>query len=760
MSEEHCGDRPPKHPRKDPVTGGGAAAGGSDDEEGTAVRRAGGAERRRGAGISPPPVAPDQPQRVSLDPEQDFSDRPVADEGDGFFPRQFYANPFYRKDLSDYFPDRWRPGSDYEISLKATKELFETAQEIPGMLSGRSPVHPFLEVGGGLRVQVPLPETMAELKELCDVVLRKSHDNWRLTEAGFTKGSHLPELSKCFDIGDGKRLKNLREHPDVSFRYWQNTKRGLLLWDDPAGKAGINSQKCPDLICLIGSIIYQRSDMISYGGARGRYPAHVVRRLLDGHAYENENRARSIFAFVVDQEDGYPYGYYHGVVTKSEVNLTDFSRDGKETKVTVPSILLNYTFSVDYCDRETVKTTMAMRAALTAYVSKYVTGLPTHYHYMAVHTDKCAAAISTGGQLSQEVSQIGRSIHKAIADTCFEMINRRGDVEPVKEEFLCDPEYNGIVLVDPSTVPPFDVGEEVASRGNPFYDTIYPTYYDLVRRKTGLDINEVLGIGTRGEGPQDGAPQGAGPQGEARRKVLKIVNGKIDFEKVPERSEGTSPLMSLRQICQKYGVGKDNMLNWFSQDDCLSYKRPKKGKETSSLIKRTGESEFDFTVASLFEINGLDCHKCFNDEQSLLERSDDRPGDKLGDILGDRKAEFLQDVARTVQYWAKLGNSSNLYWTRRGASYRLSPEVVVPRLTDYGFFLIGELSMRSDLDILANDYLRQLRVDVLPKAEAPAVVFRQHGRDQSFAQIGGSFDNIMMTAEIIRVAELDRRKRD
>ncbi len=128
----------------------------------------------------------------------------VADSGDDFFPKQYFANPFIKDrgnnyTLDDFFPTNWKAVTPYEKRLyKTAKDLLEnTNNEVSKewmnkVVSGINPLHPFLEVGGALRTQVPLPMDMKELFSLIDIILNKNPDNidqWKMPDTGL-KGAY------------------------------------------------------------------------------------------------------------------------------------------------------------------------------------------------------------------------------------------------------------------------------------------------------------------------------------------------------------------------------------------------------------------------------------------------------------------------------------------------------------------------------------------------------------------------------------------
>ncbi len=308
----------------------------------------------------------------------------LADAGDNFFPSQYFANPFNQPlnnaKKSMFFPLNWQASTNYEKKLVAVAEDFikntnkeVSAHSMKEVMSGLNPLHPFLEVGGALRTQVPLPMSMEELYSLVDIILNNNKNNtdaWKMPKDGFK----TTDIKTAIRVDEGKAILP-----------WsgENKKidRSILVWDDVAGSAGINTEDtAPNFFKLLGSIIFQRCDEIAYN-ARGRYGAHVLRRLIDGHAYPNKDKSRTVVAFAYDRKTGFPYGYYAGLLSNTDTELSSCVPGSKENNIelsaTVPSVLLNYTFCKDAPDGEYGRrTTWLMTSHLLAYSSKYFSGLP------------------------------------------------------------------------------------------------------------------------------------------------------------------------------------------------------------------------------------------------------------------------------------------------------------------------------------------------------------------------------------------------
>ncbi|MCG8494098.1 MAG: hypothetical protein MI743_20985 [Sneathiellales bacterium] len=602
------------------------------------------------------------------------SGKKLADEGDALYPKQYYANPYYAedgvfnpKDLALFFPKKWwgeYPVNEvknlhgYREKLVNVAIKFLTNPDIEHMLSGKSPIHPFLEVGGALRVQVPLPDTVEEFYILTSAVLDKENENnfdqWQFPEQGFSvEKDNLPETAFPFLLS--QQEKNQEAARDAKLTNLNNGEkreisRHLLLWDDMAGAKGINKTNCcPNLLKLLCSIIYQKCDMLAYGGSRGRYGPAVVRRLIDGFAYrpklaEGEAPKRVLTAFAFDQT-GMPYGFYSGVVLIPKSKLELPPKLGP-VEVRIPALLLNYTFVADDQSRSAGKTTGLLVDFMLAYTANYVTGLPPLYHMLTIHTDKCMAAKSAEKLMDNKTSdKSARSLYNSVATDVWKTINNNNRYHFDYPECL---KFTSLMQVDQSTVPYMDEGEEVPMPEDRFYKAIYPGYVKLIEDNCGDENNK--------------------------------------YEISEELKHGclNADDSDLAAIAKKYGIEVHEILKALKADASLVYRDHLSNNLSNPVLEGT-----ELRIHNLFRVNKADA---FDDLKLAISPN-------TGWQNTERKNEFLKALFKVLRNAAKKGNTANEYHYERNEVNKNDQNVKIPRLTDFGFILVGDVKLGLNVSV-------------------------------------------------------------
>lgn len=403
-------------------------------------------------------------QRIVKNLDYEFSNF-----GFGNFDDKYRDHPYFQllKDVAAKLRD---PDRAY------TKEMKQYGCEFGEIISGKSKIHPFLEIGGAVRTQVPLPKNTLELKILTDVILYlylvNNENRYRFPDKGFT-AEQLPENSFVRPIGGG-----------VSILVWLDAC-------DASNEKELDYNQ--SLATLITSVIYQTADINSYG-KRGRYGAATVRRLIDGHAYApnlSTPKSLTISAFAFCTKTGLPFALYHGVVFPKSFSFS--TEDGALGKADVgaPTVQLNYTFNQGA--PATVqgggihKYTDMMTAAILEQAS-YLLAVDIKDFYLTIHTDKCAAAKSVEKYLN--VAERKKENYYTIACKVW------GDITYNRLEKFRSPltseQWPSLFFVDPSTVDKGDPAEEVPSQGDRFYRAVYPSYRQLVRKRTGVALPEKI----------------------------------------------------------------------------------------------------------------------------------------------------------------------------------------------------------------------------------------------------------------------------
>ncbi|WP_169569393.1 hypothetical protein [Sneathiella limimaris] len=357
--------------------------------------------------------------------------------------------------------------------IEATDQMAAYHCNFDEIMSGLSKIHPFLEVGGAIRTQVPLPRNMEEFHILVDVVL---HSN-----------AYKNQLNR-FE-GDGFCSFKPVNSPTVNLGHGIN----MLMWNDP-GNANqeFNSDYSQSLFILITSVIYQKADIDAYG-KRGRYGAETVRRLIDGFAYQidrQHNTNELIAALVYEEETGFPFGVYVGTYFPPSFSFLDENGATHSRSVGAYSFQLNYTFLVRPASikiPEGFKLTTLMIAGLLLE-AKRVFNCKIEKCYLTIHTDKSAAAKSTAKHLL--VSEGEKDNYRAIARKVWSTVINR-PLTKFRAGFEPD-DFPSMFFADPSTVEVNDPAEEVPGFGDRFYRAIYPEYRKLVQNRTGVTISRNL----------------------------------------------------------------------------------------------------------------------------------------------------------------------------------------------------------------------------------------------------------------------------
>tara|TARA_R100000005_G_scaffold96723_2_gene86756 strand:- start:16311 stop:18287 length:1977 start_codon:yes stop_codon:yes gene_type:complete len=343
------------------------------------------------------------------------------------------------------------------------------------LVTNINPVHPFLEPSGAIRVQVPLPQNMEQLYILCEQILGNKTvnkmpnlDKYKLTPKGLSD----PKFPFPW-VYNGKEEIYLKKGQ-------KPYERGLMIWDDPSGYAGINPEiRFPNLTLLLLSIMFQQTDVDAYG-ARGRYGDATLKRLLDGHGIqcsEEKPSHRMLSMISFDCESGMPKGYISAAVYKTTVPL----QGGKS--VTVDTIFNHYAF-VPNCSptfQSNLKMTQAMYIYMLGYTSCYITGKPLLDHYLVAHSDK-SPAIKAVCDAGKYISA-NKEIYAKIADDAFDAITPVASRGSTFKEKASVAEFPHIQFYDQSTVPRDDPGEEVPVPSDRFYIPVYRDYINLIKSK-------------------------------------------------------------------------------------------------------------------------------------------------------------------------------------------------------------------------------------------------------------------------------------
>ncbi|GLQ05888.1 hypothetical protein [Sneathiella chinensis] len=508
-----------------------------------------------------------------------------------------------------------------------TKESHFDKEFIPAI----NKIHPFLEVGGALRTQVPLPRTTEDLYSLTQIVLgnqtrnvAENTDQYFFTPQGFLD-PNFPGLS--FEV-EKATIKS--DKGGTSTR-----RRGMMVWDDPAGVTGGNNiAPCQNLYVLMCSIIFQQTDLDVYN-KRGRYGAKVVKRLVDGHANKpaaDEIPSRIVSVFTFNHETGHPYGFFTGTVYNSIKAPHGQMRQ-------IPTVLLQYMFvkgqdlhtlkdaTGAYISGENgtrVKTTTLIEALLLAYSEKMVTHTPASDHLITIHTDKFLVIKSINKQIEapeERLKEYQLVASKVFADTA-------ADPDGLHEDFTVEP-FPIVYQIDQSTVPKGDAGEEVPNPSVDFYKGAYQTYRALVRQKTGITIPE------------------------------KLENGRIS-------------MAAFDDTISRYGLNKVAFSAWL-HDSC-AIENKVGAEKTGPILHADGR---------VYDIYPLNNQKAWKSLSPLVASK------HLGITDKATLKAFRQEVSAILTDHAKAGNTGNQDYS--------NGMTTVPRLTEFGFIVVGSVKKSSNL---------------------------------------------------------------
>ncbi|MBE7638385.1 hypothetical protein GUA87_16120 [Sneathiella sp. P13V-1] len=515
-------------------------------------------------------------------------------------------NPYINASLDKFIPQRIlnkETKSQYELDLISYARFITCLSKVPSDYPDIHPIHPFLEDGGALRVEVPLPKSGREFITLMTVILgnetignETNIDQYQVSSPPFQKRGLLAENfpAQRFEAANDPATKD--RHGD--------RKREVLLWPDACrtfnndgGEAG-----SPNFYLLMCSILFQQTDLREYG-KRGRYGKSVLRRLTDGYTYTPERPSDNLMLSIIwiDAQTGLPYGFYN----------TGFYED-------LNTAFLNYTFIVDQTKvvwegaHKPVKTTSYTIALAVEYYAAHF-GRKFEEINLVIHTDKMLAALSTGSLITQlenreEAEKICDRVFREIrVGEFFKYVNLE---EPIRAYQGRHPEkqedrltlgalrkMSMIYAVDQSTVPLNDPGEEVPEPENVFYEVLYSMYGEMASKKIG------------GEIPKE------------------LTNGKITDEDIEEIADFA--------MCDKRLV--ENWLKSINADD----------ESLKPLITA------DRTVSSNFDINRQDSWKKIQPE--LLKQILNASGDEAIE-------EIRKKTARVLTRAAKRGNTGNRYY--------------------------------------------------------------------------------------------------
>ncbi len=532
----------------------------------------------------------------------------------------------------DVFGDQFREDAYTNTLYEAAYKMIDNAQEYTDRLKeygcefdevmdGKSPIHPFLEIGGAIRIQVPLPKTMGDLKTLLKLVLQKydCKEKDDFLEGGFNKFSPLDSLN--IDIGNNAKL---------------------FIWNDACRMHDIKkvSQENRDwmefnqsLLIVLCSVIYQQSDLDAYG-KRGRYGAETVRRLIDGHAGQPTELSpanKTITTFIFDGRDGKPFGVYSGVVFPKDFNIQLENGAWKYCELPAPSVQLNYTFiqtspaGVIDRGREVANTnpnaprfTDFIVAGLLARTSQLM-GCDIDSIFVTIHTDKCAAAKSSEKYL--EVLEENRNFYRAISRKVWTNIihNRLTKFRSGMEAS----NWKSLFFADRSTVEKGDPAEEVPLGSDRFYRAVYPAYVKLVKNRTGKPLS------------------------------IKLLNGGFNKGEVDK-------------VLRLLGLGSERLLPLLEGCSFRS--------STNQLVPLVIEGR----LSDIWPMNS---------RHSWRQLNIDWEG--YGVVEEKHKIE----IGKLLNRLAKKGNSSN---SDNSASFAPNVDLDVPRLTEFGFILAGNLKIKDD----------------------------------------------------------------
>lgn len=549
-------------------------------------------------------------------------------------------NPFSGSNLTNYFSQEFL--TEYEknkgtlnktASMKYRERLIEVANgfitgdakylnAVSPLVTNINPIHPFLEPSGAIRVQVPLPQSMDELFILCDQILGnkttnpgKNLDKYKLTPKG------LADPGFPFPWVNMEKERHYLKNGEKPYN------RGLMIWDDPSGYAGINPDiRFPNLTLLLLSIMFQQTDIEAYG-ARGRYGDPTLKRLLDGHGVQCDDSTpshRMLHFLIFNADSGMPMGYISAAVYKTKMTISD-----KETEIN--TIFNHYAFvpktSLAFSDE--LKITEVLYIYMLGYVATYITGAPLAEHFVVAHSDK-SPAVKAACKVGKYFSE-NAAIYKKIADDAFDAIMVLKDQEKPFKLPASVEGFPQIQFYDQSTVPRDDPGEEVPVAGERFYTNVYKNYVDVVRKLyPGVDIPD------------------------------RLRNGKLEDKHLP----------ALRKIAVNYGYeDEETLLKWMK-----SWGSFINGKDMLSLIDKDGYVQDGFPINDRKQLHAINTVSLLDtpinkDDPYLLKfrrlilefliqvAKDGNTGNRE---YG--KMPRLTDFAYMMTYQIPVGNDSPIHW--------------------------------------------------------------------------------------------------
>ncbi|MZR30410.1 hypothetical protein [Sneathiella litorea] len=522
------------------------------------------------------------------------------------------VNPFSGYTLRNFFSEEFREGLEsklsrepsnqdqYKRALLRVAEGFingeeEVLMKVSPLVTGINPIHPFLEPSGAIRVQVPLPSNMEQLYILTDQILGNktanspNNDMYKLTPKGLAD----PDFPAPWLQAGNEKLYLKGSAP---------YNRGLMIWDDPSGYAGVNTKhRFPNLTLLLLSIVFQQTDVDAYG-ARGRYGDATLKRLLDGHGIQcsDEIPPHRIIALIsFDSDSGMPKGYITAATYETEVPST---KGGTE----MAKVIFNhYAFVPKSSDvpvgPKSMKMTEAMYVYMLAYITSYVTELPLKDHLLVAHSDKSPALKAVCKSFHYYPGN--KMKYKMVADGAYNAITPIASREGGLKEDAEVAEFPHIQFYDQSTVPRDDPGEEVPVPADRFYTPVYMDFCRIVKKKNpGAIIPEHL------------------------------VNGKIESKHIPK----------LREIAKKYGYSDESpLLIWMQSTGSYEFQEVQLG---ASLIDE------ELRVAPNFPINDRANFSCINTDKLTPKPN----------LEGQSLAAFQKDIQLFLIQVAKDGNTGNI----------------------------------------------------------------------------------------------------
>lgn len=616
----------------------------------------------------------------------------VSHEEAGFIPRPTTEYPFTKADLKNFKVEFDHTATSYQHALKkAAIDLCNQNVNLEEVAKELSPVHPFLEAAGAIRVQVPLPRTVDELYQLTEVILNHNDNNsdeYLFKETGFLD-PELPAL--IFDLVSGTRMRSTSFDAPAKPT---NIDRKLAILDDGSGYGGARTgNRCPNLLGLLVSILYQTTDLTNYG-ARGRYGDRVLKRFLDGHAIDCDTKKykplRMISTFIFDADTGMPYGFVSTTGYTLEVSaLKASSNTSNSSPVDVPVIFHDSAFVPSDNPRNPLfsplwtlpwnKTTTEMYLYTYAYICNYVTHRAPTHHIIVGHSDKVAAIKSMTKSFfyDGDGNLRKKDIYEQVTNDLYHRIN----ASPTLDVELDIPGFPSVLLSDRSNVPVDDPGEEVPIPGDRFYVPMYEEYKKYVN------------------------------------KFADFANS--EFKKVPEflvNGEYKSDIFmhKFNKYYEDYKINapkiNENQLEvWLRSEEC--FKKSKEQIIGSPPIETdylrlnksdpTSAEEWMKSYNTALE-NRINRNYPMNDTNKWKKLNVDtlRKNLDLQDSVKTKEEEtlFARAIHAGITQCAKTGNTGNIAYISKEAN------VIVPRLTEFAWYALGGIGANSQLAVMVRWY--------------------------------------------------------